>query len=145
MYCNSKNNNKSNVIRLKDDQNNVIMSDKENANLLNNYFSSVFTEDNDSPELIFNSAHKELFDEDLPEPFNFTQQPIKESMPDIDITEEDVLDILKGLDPYKSFSPTCVHPRVLKELAHELTGPIMDILNAQYTRGKSQNLGRPQL
>ena len=68
-----------------------IMSDKENANLLNKYFSSVFTEDNDSPELIFNSAHKELFDEDLPEPFNFTQQTIKEPMPDIDITEEDVL------------------------------------------------------
>ena len=138
-YCNSKSSTKSNIIRLKDKDGNIIMSNEENANRLNNFFSSVFTQEHDSPELIFNSAHKQIFNEELDDPFTTNFQHC-DDMPAIKFTEDEVYNILKTLDPYKSFIDTCVHPMVLKELAEELTYPITKLFQLSIAQGQLPSL-----
>ena len=118
------------MIRLKDKAGSMLMTDKDNANLLNQYFASVFTNEEDKTELIFNSSQEEAA-----EPFEFTVENLEEAMADIEITEEDVYDVLKGLDPYKSFSEECIHPLVLKELAEELKQPIALLFRCSLYQG----------
>ena len=135
-YCNSKKNSaKNSVIRLKDNKGSIIMSDKDNANLLNQQFSSVFTEENDSRELLLHAAHKQLYGEDLDDPFSLPSPTTERDLSYINITEDDVYDVLRDLDPFKSFSTECIHPRVLKELAHELKYPITVLFRCSIDQG----------
>ena len=59
-YCNARNGNKKHIIRLKDHNDKILTSNKDNANLLNDYFCSVFTNEDDAKELRFNSAASDL-------------------------------------------------------------------------------------
>ena len=81
--------------------------DKTKAEILEKYFSSVFT---DEPE-------EEISN---PNPIN-----IKEKMPELIINEEMVLKQLNSLKIDKSPGPDELHPRLLKELAKSLTKPFM--------------------
>ena len=72
------------------------------AEILNQQFQSVFTDDRSPQET-------NLYNSTLPE------------MPDIEITETGVLKLLQNLKPYKAQGPDNIHPRILKELAVEIT------------------------
>ena len=134
-YCNAKSGKKSHVIRLKDKDGNLVHCNKENANVLNKYFSSVYQKEEDEKELIFNSATPLLYSEADQDPiemnFNSTTK-----ICDIEIDEDELLHYLKKLDPNKSTTPFCVHPRVLKEAAEELSHPITLIYKASLHQGR---------
>ena len=80
--------------------------DKEKAEALLHFFTSVFT--------------KEDQDEDIPEFQNRTEHTMEE----INFDREDIKKRLKNLNGSKSPGPDEIHPRVLKELAEEVTEPL---------------------
>ena len=102
-------------------------SDNENATILNQFFASVFTKETDSPELILNAASKWLYEEDgeSSEPFEFNgPTAVNSLLSDVKVLEDDIFELLQGLDTTKSLAPNCLHPRLLKEGAKYLAHPI---------------------
>ena len=81
-------------------------TDRDKAEVLNDFFSSVFSQ------------------EDL------TSMPIPEAkkmesfLEQIQISEEDIMKRLHKLKTNKSAGPDSMHPRLLKELSNELTKPL---------------------
>ena len=82
-------------------------SDEETANVLNDFFTSVYTKEPDAvlPE----------FEDKLDEIGHVT---------DVNITEEKVRSKLKQLKENKSPGPDAIHPRVLKECCDEFAKPL---------------------
>ena len=115
-YANFKNKTKKNVIRLKDKNGNILTEDKENANLLNDFFQSIHTEESDAENIRLGHT------EHLP---NSTLT--SNHMPDIKLTKEMISEQLKKLDPNKSNLPSCVHPRLIKECSDTLIDPLYHI------------------
>ena len=109
-YINSKSKMRQGVNELCTDPNNEksekTEDDKQKANILASYFSSVFTKEppGDAPKL----------------------QPRKIKIPwrDIIINPEEVEKLLKELKPDKSPGPDELHPAFLKELHKELSKPL---------------------
>ncbi|KFW84157.1 hypothetical protein N305_14407, partial [Manacus vitellinus] len=52
------------------------------------------------------------------------------------IQEETVSDLLSRLDPHKSMGPDGIHPRVMRELAEELTKPLSIIYQQSWLTGE---------
>ncbi|KFW78873.1 hypothetical protein N305_03995, partial [Manacus vitellinus] len=52
------------------------------------------------------------------------------------IQEETVSDLLSHLDPHKSMGPEGIHPRVMRELAEELTKPLSIIYQQSWLTGE---------
>ena len=90
----------------------------ERAETLSKYFSSVFTVE---PENVqgYSCTHS-----------------IKKSLSTITITEDQVLHKLLDIDCSKSPGPDNVHPRILKEMAHELSGILTSIFNTSIQSGQ---------
>ena len=57
-------------------------------------------------------------------------------MPPISITQDMVCNKLKKLEPAKSFGPDQLHPRLLKEAAQELSGPLSIFYQATLSTGQ---------
>ena len=94
-------------------------SDTEKANILNQQFASVFTQE---PVL-----------QDLPET---TQHPdLLQAMQYLQIDEKDVLKRLQYLDVNKSAGPDQIHGRVLKELASVVAAPLTEIYQKTLNEG----------
>ena len=53
----------------------------------------------------------------------------------ITVTEEDVLTLLKKIDPYKSPGDDNIHPMILKQCAEELCGPLTKFFNLSISMG----------
>ena len=144
-YCNFKAKKKSNFIRLYTDshENNLATNDKDNADILNSFFGSVFSDEDDSPELIFNAASSWLFrndddddNDESDEPLEYHGPTVTESLlGDIDISASDIYDLLNDLDTTKSSASNCIHPRLLKEAANQLTKPILMIFRLSVSTG----------
>ena len=107
-YARSKQRTKETISPLINDNGEAVEEPKEQANILNDFFSSVFTiEDKTSlPDI----DHRE------------------EDMPAIDIQSDDMMSRLQKLRADKAPGPDCIHPRMLKELAEYLATPIATIL-----------------
>ena len=60
-YSNFKSKANKKVIRLKNSNGQICMSDETNANILNDFFTSVYSKEEDSPELILNASSKLLW------------------------------------------------------------------------------------
>ena len=130
-YCNFKGKKKLNHIRLyKDSTKTSIASDElTNANILNDFFSTVYTEEIDAPELILNAATKWLYGEESEEPFSFMGVSPETLFEDVTVSEEEILGLLEELDVTKSTVSSCIHPQILKEAAKELAYPLSIIFN----------------
>ena len=86
-------------------------TDKEKADILVDYFSSVLTQELDSIIPTLDS------------------QTVNNPLSTIHVTSKQVLDKLLQLDCNKSAGPDLIHPRVLKELAPVIASPIAKIFN----------------
>ena len=86
-------------------------NDNENAEVLNEFFSSVFMREN---------LH------DIPA---FPPRPIKEQFKQLHITPDMVKQKLKKLKPNKTPGMDGIHPRVLCELKEEVAEPLADFMN----------------
>ncbi|KAK4810917.1 hypothetical protein QYF61_013325 [Mycteria americana] len=108
-YISSKRRAKENLQPLVDGGGNTVTEDEEKAEVLNAFFASVF---NSRANCSLGTQPLELEDRD----WDQNGAPI--------IQGEMVSDLLHHLDTHKSMGPDEIHPRVLKELAEELTKPL---------------------
>jgi len=110
VYVSSKQRSKVKVGPLKDVSGNIICDDKEAADVLNSYFSSVFTVE----DLSHIPNAKQIFEGDL----------ISEGLNDIDIDENIIAKKLNELNVNKSPGPDNLHPKLLYELRAQLCKPV---------------------
>ncbi|RMC07009.1 hypothetical protein DUI87_16462 [Hirundo rustica rustica] len=108
-YVNAKRKGKTNLCSLLDKGGNLISAAEEKAEVLNDYFASVFSEettclqDNCPPGLV---------------------DGVREQNGPLIIEEVAVRELLKCLDINKSMGPDRIHPRAMRELADELAKPL---------------------
>jgi len=126
-YANFKSKAHKSVIRLRNSEGQLAGKDEENAKILNNFFSSVFTNEDDAPELILNQSSGFLYGEPSEDPIQMADAEAETLLSNIEITEEQVEALLSKVDPNKSNISECIHPRVLKECAKSLAFPITKI------------------
>lgn len=93
----------------------LITDAKEQAELLNRQFQSVF-----SPATPYSA-------EDFKSRCQLDPHRETDTIHDIDITEVGVLKLLQSLDPHKASGPDGISPRVLRELATELS-PVLTLI-----------------
>ena len=140
-YANFKNKTKKNVIRLKDSNGNILTKDSENAGLLNDFFKSVHTEELDSPELTLGQAANILWNEEpttniFSDNDNLSRKEPSFQLTDIEITKEIIEEELKKINPIKSNTPDCIHPRIIKECTTALVDPLYHIFTMSMKEGK---------
>ena len=95
-----------------------ISDNVDKANEFNNFFCSVFTDENPESELADNERRGTA------------------ELVDIEFSCEDVGRILMNLKPDKSSGPDEVHPKVLKECAAELTYPLYVLFERSMQTGR---------
>lgn len=120
-YIRNKQRSKDKVGHMKDNQGCVVSEDEHKATLLNNYFSSVFTvEDNTY----------------VPDPIQIFKGNIShEGLNNIDITEEVVYKKLSEINVNKSCGPDDLHPKLLHELRSVIAGPLTKIFKISLKYG----------
>ncbi|MCQ4187459.1 reverse transcriptase family protein [Klebsiella pneumoniae] len=120
-YINSKRRTKENIHSLLDEAGNVTTEDKEKAEVLNAFFTSVFKGQTSYPQgtplsdLVVSAGEH-------------ANPPV--------ILEETVRDLLLQLDCHKSMGPDEIHPRVLRELAEVIAEPLSIIYQRSLLTGE---------
>ena len=109
-YVKSKAKTKEHIPNLKSEQTKIASSDQEKAEILNDFFSSVFTEEDT---------------QNVPTP---NMKEVTQELQDIKVELDDVYRRLTDLKVNTSAGPDNIHPRVLKELSAVLKYPIQIIL-----------------
>ena len=89
-------------------------SDEDKSNILNDFFASVFTRD---------SVIKDITPKTL------------DSLHNINVDIDKVNKILLGWNPTKSCGPDKYHPRMLKETADILSGPVHQLFTKSLQSG----------
>ena len=119
-YINSKRKCQQGISALKMEDGTYTTSDKEKAEVLDDLFSSVFTNENmeNLPKTTPGEGSNGVF------------------LSEIIITEEAVKRKLKALDPCKTPGADNIHPRLLRELSEELAKPLTLIFNKSLEEGK---------
>ena len=132
-YVNSYKKKSTNFIRLKKiltnintDKETLTNTDKETADELNAYFKSVFTTDKDTAALNVNYFFKTFVNDDHAEPFDLPYNVTDEQhfLKDVEISKDELYDLLKAVNPNKSAGDDGIHSRVLQECAKELVEPL---------------------
>ena len=95
----------------------IASKDNEKAEVLTDFFSSVFTSETDS---------------NIPELENLS---VNETSSDELFSIDEVRKLLLGLNTTKSPGPDGVHPKMLYELAHVIDRPLCMIFNSSFTTG----------
>ena len=108
-YVGSKKRVNNKVGPLRDNSKQILNSNIENANLLNAYFSSVFTVEN------LNS---------IPAPIKLFSENSDQTLTNIDITEDIVLEKLNKINVSKCQGSDQLHPKLLYELRNEIVIPL---------------------
>ena len=111
------------VISKSDNSTNFTNGPSERAEVLAEYFASVFTTENDN---------NDVFSLILPK----TGGPIIEQ---IAFTSEEVFKKFINLNVGKSPGPDAIHPRVLREIAAEISELLSEIFNTSMQEGKIPN------
>ena len=106
------------VISEEENQEKLTQNDNEKAEVLSNFFTSVFTQEpNDN----------------IP---NIEKQAVKNVLSDITITAKEVEEKLKKLKIDKSPGPDEMHPRLLKEMSYEIAEAVSVMFNSTISKGK---------
>ena len=116
-YVASQSKPKEKVSNLVKEDGNLTDNDQEKAEVLNTFFSSVFTRESTD-----NKPHFEKRTDNV--------------LSSIQINQEDMYKALKKLNTSKSPGPDQIHPRILNELAHELSYPLYKLFNKSLNDGK---------
>ena len=116
-YINSKTKSKETIPDLLKPDGSLSKSTLEKCNMFNNFFGSVFTKEGDG---------------ELPE---FTKD-VENLLENITISEDQMYQALSSLKISKSPGPDEIHPRILKELAKELSSPLTLLFNKSLQEGK---------
>ena len=116
-YIQSKTKPREAVPDLQKNNGELTTSSEEKAQVLNEFFGSVFTDEADS---------------DYPECKFEVESPLN----DLSITEEQMCKVLTSLKVSKSPGPDLIHPRLLRELAQELSYPLKKLFNKTTSEGK---------
>lgn len=117
-YVRSKTKTKSTVSNLLKDDGSVTATDKEKATLLNDFFASVFTKDDNRDAPV-------IEDREFETPLN-----------EILITQDIVEKYLLELNGSKSMGPDDIHPYVIKSMAKVFATPITLIFQKSLETGK---------
>jgi hypothetical protein len=120
-YAKSKMKTKTSVSELERQDGSKVSEDSDKAEVLNDFFSSVFTR------------------EDMSNMPDFPDRFFNETLTELHITRDMVLKKLEQLKPSKSPGPDGLHPRVAKELAEVLSGPLATIMNKSMVEGAPQS------
>jgi hypothetical protein len=118
-YVKSKMNTKTGIGPLLDENKNVISDNKGMANLLNDYFSSVFTRDDPTQE--------------LPQ---LDQRMINEHLVNIIITKDDVAKRIDALKLGKSPGPDGISTNILKKLKFSVVDPLQKLYQLSMDTGE---------
>ena len=99
---------------LTDEDWNVISDNKDMAQVLNQYFTTVFTDENM---------------DNIPEPICLCSD--ENILKDVDVSYGTVLMKLEETDPEKAPGDDCIHPVILRKLAQQLAKPLLmhDVLH----------------
>eukprot|EP00794_Sanderia_malayensis_P019674 gene19674-21620_t len=116
-YARSKFKTKSSIPDLDIQGGGKTSGEKQKANVLNEFFSSVFTREDTSS---------------IPD---FPQHEIAEEMKSLKVTGEMVLKKLKKLNPNKSGGMDGISPRVLQECAESILTPVTALMNKTLEEG----------
>ena len=116
-YANSKIKSKTGIADLTKEDGSKTTTNTEKAELLNNFFKSVFTTENPGP---------------LPD---FEQYEYTSELSDFEITEEEVMKLLKDLNINKASGPDGIPPRILSIAATELSVPIAILFRKSLVSG----------
>jgi len=120
-YISSKSRTNNKVGPLKDDNNRIINGNRDTAEFLNNYFSSVFTRENL---------------EYMPEAVKIFQGDQSDYLMQIDITEEEVLHKLLSINVNKSVGPDEIHGKLLYEIRNEIVKPLTHLFKLSLCLGQ---------
>lgn len=120
-YVSSKRRCKVKIGPMRNNSGDLINDRVTQANMFNNYFSSVFTKED---------LHN------IPNPTNLFNDLEGNSLHEIFISEEMVLEKLEKLNMNKSQGPDEIHPKLLHELRYQLVKPLTALFNNSVTRGE---------
>ena len=116
-YISSKTKPKETIPNLEKPDGSKTENDHDKVNVLSDFFCSVYTEEGDSPIPDFNAN-------------------IENVLNSVTMSKNDVLKSLQSLNVNKSSGPDGVHPRILKELAHQLCYPLYKLFCRSMKEGK---------
>ncbi|XP_070619981.1 polyadenylate-binding protein 4 isoform X1 [Erythrolamprus reginae] len=116
-HINNKKKIKETIVTLKNEEGREITDSNDQAQLLNAYFATVFTQKGTSLQPICN--------------LTATNCPRTE----LNIDKSTVRDYLRELNEYKSPGPDGLHPKVLKELADTIAEPLLLIYQISWITG----------
>ena len=91
--------------------------DQQKSEVLNTFFGSVFTQE---------------MDDQMPE----CNYDVQKEIHHIEVSTNEIANILKSLKPNKSPGPDCIHPKILKEMAEELAVPFKILFDLTMKVGK---------
>ena len=115
-YVNSKIKPKENISNLLKEDGSLTEGDLEKSEILNNFFASVFTKENTTDMPLFICENEVITSE-------------------VSISMKDMEKALLSLKTCKSPGPDEIHPRILKELAHELSLPLKILFDKTVSSG----------
>ena len=119
-YVNSKSRSNKKIGPLRGGDGNVISSNKKAADYLNEYFCSVFTQENLA---------------NIPNALAIFEGNEGDFLSNISITKEELLCKLDKINVGKSLGPDDIHPKLLYELRHELLEPLTKLFNLTIATG----------
>ena len=118
-YVREKKTLKSTIGPLLSAEGEIVTDERETADILNDYFASVFT-----------------VEEDRGEEATPYQMTVAAQLFLVDITEEDVMRVIDKLKICKSPGPDKIYPRILKEVKEAISKPLCAIFNSSLQTGK---------
>ena len=120
-YVSSKRRTKAKIGPLKNKTGKIVTDDKETAEILNEYFASVFTVE----DVNYIPNAKKFFMGDL----------VVDGLNSFNITEDLVLKKLSELNISKTPGPDSLHPKMIYELRSELSKPLTTLFNLSLDSG----------
>ena len=90
-------------------------------------------------ELILNAGQELLWGDVPPDPFDYKGKTADDTLMNVVITKEMILEQLNKIDPFKANTKDCIHPKILKEAKNNILEPLEIIYNMSMSSGSVPN------